>query len=215
MATIQINRTKTGVVPVSLADGELYIDQLNGKMYWTDATGVVRNTALLVTTITAAQMPALTGDVTSLMGTVATTIAAGAVTFAKLAAAAVATTAQFLANTASKLLTTDQVWAAASFVALPDAVTIAMDMSTFINASVTLAGNRTLGHPYNVKAGQAGSILVKQDGYGSRTLTFHSYWKFAGGTVPSLSTSAGAVDRLDYLVVDSTHIHASLTRAVA
>jgi hypothetical protein len=46
MALIKLNRTKTGAVPKTLADGELYIDQLNGKLYWADATGVVRSTYL-------------------------------------------------------------------------------------------------------------------------------------------------------------------------
>lgn len=47
MAVIKLNRTKTGVVPTSLADGELYIDQLNGKLYWADATGVIKNCSIL------------------------------------------------------------------------------------------------------------------------------------------------------------------------
>ena len=42
MAVIKLNRTKTGVVPTALEDGELYIDQLNGKLYWADATGAIR-----------------------------------------------------------------------------------------------------------------------------------------------------------------------------
>ncbi len=42
MALIKLNRTKTGAVPTSLADGELYIDQLNGLIYYADATGAIR-----------------------------------------------------------------------------------------------------------------------------------------------------------------------------
>lgn len=53
MATIQINRTKTGVVPGSLADGELYIDQLNNKLYWADSTGVIKSLTLLLPTFAA------------------------------------------------------------------------------------------------------------------------------------------------------------------
>jgi hypothetical protein len=47
MALIKLNRTKTGTVPKTLADGELYIDQLNGWLYWADATSVIRKTPLL------------------------------------------------------------------------------------------------------------------------------------------------------------------------
>lgn len=47
MATIKLNRTKTGVVPTSLADGEFYIDQLNNTLYWADATGAIQSLNLL------------------------------------------------------------------------------------------------------------------------------------------------------------------------
>lgn len=47
MAVIKLNRTKTGVVPTALEDGELYIDQLNGKLYWADATGGIKFKSLL------------------------------------------------------------------------------------------------------------------------------------------------------------------------
>jgi hypothetical protein len=215
MSIIQLNRSKTGVAPTVLADGELYVDQLNNKLYWADATGVVHSMFLTVQPVVATQMPALTGDVTSAAGAVATTIAAGAVTLAKIAAAAVATTANYLANVAGTLLTSDQAWGAVAFVTLTDAATIVVDMSTFLNAKVTLAGNRTLGAPSNTKPGQAGSILITQDATGSRTLAYNAVWKFAGGSAPTASTAANTVDRLDYLVVDSTHIHAALTRGVA
>jgi hypothetical protein len=42
MALIKLNRSKTGAVPTSLADGELFVEQLNGWLYYADATGVVR-----------------------------------------------------------------------------------------------------------------------------------------------------------------------------
>lgn len=124
------------------------------------------------------------------------------------------TTAQFLANTADKVLSTDQVWAAAVPVALTDAATIALDMSLFIDATVTLGGNRTLGNPTNVKY-QSGIIKITQDGTGSRTLAYGANWDFASATAPVLSTAAGAVDLLFYKVLSPTSIFASLTKAVA
>jgi hypothetical protein len=84
MATIQLNRTKTGAVPPSLNDGELYIDQLNGLLYWTDATAGMHSFPLLGV-LAQSQIPALTGDVTKASGNSATTIAAKAVTNAKMA----------------------------------------------------------------------------------------------------------------------------------
>jgi hypothetical protein len=60
-------------------------------------------------------------------------------------------------------------------------------------------------------AGQSGSIFIVQDGTGSRTLAYGSYWDFAGGTAPTLTTTANAVDRIDYVVRSSTSIHAVFT----
>jgi hypothetical protein len=93
-----------------------------------------------------------------------------------------------------------------SVVALTDAATIAVDLSLGNNFSVTLAGNRTLGAPTNVTAGQSGVIVVTQDGTGSRTLAFNSVYKFAGGTAPTLTTTASAVDVLAYYVESATRI---------
>lgn len=126
-----------------------------------------------------------------------------------------ATTAQYRANTASKVLTTDQVWAAGVAIMLTDATTIAVDMSTFINASVVLGGNRTLGNPTNTKVGQSGFIQLEQDATGSRTLAFGSNWRFAGGVDPVLSTAAFALDYLFYTVYTSGFMVCSLMKAVA
>ena len=92
--------------------------------------------------------------------------------------------------------------------ALTDAASIATDLALSNNYSVTLAGNRTLANPTNIVAGQSGSLFITQDGTGSRTLAYGSYFKFVGGTAPVLSTAAASVDRLDYVVASSTQIHA-------
>jgi hypothetical protein len=127
----------------------------------------------------------------------------------------ITTAAQFLANTASKVLTTDQVWSAAGVVTLTDAATIAVDMSTFINAKVTLAGNRTLGPPSSAKVGQSGCIEIIQDGTGSRTLAYHADWFFASGSDPVLSTAASSRDLLFYQVMNDGKIFGTLVKAVS
>ena len=126
-----------------------------------------------------------------------------------------ATAAQYQGNTADRILTTDQVWSAGALVTLTDAATIAVDMSTFVNATVTLGGNRTLGSPTNEKVGQSGAIVIVQDGTGSRTLAYGSEWKFAGGVAPVLSTAAGSVDVLFYMVRATGFVLASLTKGWA
>ena len=94
---------------------------------------------------------------------------------------------------------------------LTDGATITPDFDAGQNFSVTLAGNRTLANPTNIDAGQTGSIFITQDGTGSRTLSFGSYWDFPGGTAPTLSTAAASVDRIDYIVRTGTSIHAVAT----
>lgn len=93
---------------------------------------------------------------------------------------------------------------------LTDAATIAVDFADSNNFAVTLGGNRTLGNPSNLVAGQSGCIWVSQDGTGSRTLSYDTFWDFSGGTAPMLSTAASAVDCLVYAVQSSTKITATL-----
>lgn len=123
-----------------------------------------------------------------------------------------ATTAQFRANTADKILSTDQVWSAAAPVTLTDGATITPDFSAGINFVVTLAGNRTLANPTNVKDGQSGVLLVKQDATGSRTLTWGSNWKWASATAPTLTTTASRTDKIFFFAESSSIIHASVEK---
>jgi hypothetical protein len=91
-------------------------------------------------------------------------------------------------------------------VALTDGATITPDFAAGNNYSITLGGNRTLANPTNIVAGQSGVITVTQDGTGGRTLAFGSYFKFAAGAAPTLTTTAAAVDDLAYYVESSTRI---------
>lgn len=94
---------------------------------------------------------------------------------------------------------------------LTDAATITPDFGANQNFTVTLGGNRTLANPTNIVVGQTGSIFLVQDGTGSRTLSFGTYYDFAGGTAPTISTTANAVDRIDYIVRTATSIHCVFT----
>ena len=96
---------------------------------------------------------------------------------------------------------------------LTDGATVTPDFATSNNYTLTLGGNRTIANPTNLTAGQSGSIFLVQDGTGSRTAAWGSYWDFAGGTAPTLTTTANAVDRIDYVVRSSTSIHAVATLA--
>jgi len=90
--------------------------------------------------------------------------------------------------------------------ALTDGATITPDFALANNFSVTLGGSRTLANPTNLTVGQSGVIKVTQDGTGSRTLAYGSNWDFAGGTAPTLTTTANAVDILAYYVDGASNI---------
>lgn len=92
--------------------------------------------------------------------------------------------------------------------------TVTPDFADSNNFTLTLGTNVSLANPTNLVAGQSGSIFLVQDGTGSRTLTFSgTYWDFAGGTAPTISSAANSVDRLDYIVRSTTSIHAVVTLA--
>ena len=101
--------------------------------------------------------------------------------------------------------------AAANITALSDGATITIDMATACHHSVTLGGNRTFAAPSNQVIGQSGSILITQDGSGSRTASFNSAFKFVGGTAPTLTTGAGLTDRIDYIIKSSNVIHCAVS----
>ena len=88
-----------------------------------------------------------------------------------------------------------------------------LDFATSSNFALTLANTSscTIANPSNLSAGQTGSIFLVQDSTGSRVLAFGSQWDFAGGTAPTLTTTAAAVDRIDYVVRTTSSIHAVFT----
>jgi len=73
--------------------------------------------------------------------------------------------------------------------------------------SYTLTGNVTFVNPSTEHIGQSGTITITQDGTGSRTAAWGDQFLWVGGTAPTLSTAANAVDRIDYVVVADGKIH--------
>lgn len=94
---------------------------------------------------------------------------------------------------------------------LTSGATVTPDFAASNNYTLTLDQNLTIDNPTNLTAGQSGSIFLVQDATGSRTAAWGTYWDFAGGTAPTLTTTASAVDRVDYVVRSSTSIHAVAT----
>ena len=79
-------------------------------------------------------------------------------------------------------------------IALSDGGSISWNSLTQPVAKVTLGGNRTLGAASGGVAGQFVSLLVIQDGTGSRTLTWNAAYEFASDTAPTLTTTANLGD---------------------
>jgi hypothetical protein len=86
--------------------------------------------------------------------------------------------------------------------ALTDGTTIDWNPAQGLNASVTLGGNRTLSFTSTPTAGAYGTLVVTQDGTGSRTITLPSTTnKILGSTSTTtiaLSTAASAKDILNF-----------------
>ena len=78
--------------------------------------------------------------------------------------------------------------------ALTDGATITWNAETQDVAKVTLAGNRTLSSATSGTTGQFISLLIIQDGTGSRTLTWNAAYEFASDEAPTLTTTASKGD---------------------
>ena len=88
---------------------------------------------------------------------------------------------------------------------------VTIDMRTANNFSMTLTGTIALKNPSNIAAGQSGVIYIIQDTSGGHTWSAESYWDFPdGGTLPTLSTAANAVDAVIWHARTSTKISAQV-----
>ena len=92
-------------------------------------------------------------------------------------------------------------------------ITINFDLANHF--SITMAHNIAFGNPTTESVGQSGTIVLTQDATGSRTASWGSQFLWAGGAAPTLSTAAGAVDRIDYFVAAADKIHCVASLAMA
>ena len=86
-----------------------------------------------------------------------------------------------------------------------DAATITIDLSDKTKSNVrtiTLEGNRTLALS-NATVGQVFVLRIVQDGTGSRVPTWWSTIIWPGGSAPTLTTTAGAVDVFGFICTDT------------
>lgn len=201
-ATVDTNTTQLATTAYVLAQAASANPVINGTAGAGTSTRYARADHVHPTDTTRAPLdsPTFTGTVT---------IPAGASISGYLTSATAASTYAALATAQS--FTKAQ---RGAVVALTDGATITPDFSLGNNFSVTLGGNRTLANPTNLTAGQSGSIVITQDATGSRTLAYGSYFKFPGGTAPTLTTTASAVDVIAYYVESATRITARIINDV-
>ena len=77
---------------------------------------------------------------------------------------------------------------------LTDASTVTWNALTQPVCKVTLGANRTIGLASGGVAGAFISILIIQDGTGSRTVSWNAAYEFASDTAPTLTTTASKGD---------------------
>ena len=77
---------------------------------------------------------------------------------------------------------------------LTDGATPAWNALTQPVAKITIAGYRTIGAASGGVSGQFISLLIIQDGTGSRTMTWNAAYEFKDDTAPTLTTTAAKGD---------------------
>ena len=88
------------------------------------------------------------------------------------------------------------------YVSNTDGATVTFNLAVANKHTVTLGGNRTLALS-NPQTGQTFLIRLLQDGTGSRTVTWFSGISWAGGTAPTLTTTANKADIFGFLCTGS------------
>ena len=121
-----------------------------------------------------------------------TVITSGTATFTSVATFSAAISAASSATFAGAVGT--------PIVSLSAATSLALNLSTGNDFAVTLTGDSTLLNPSNAKIGQSGTIRLIQDGTGNHTFSFGDAYNFAGGTAPTNTKTAAAIDLLIYKV---------------
>lgn len=79
-------------------------------------------------------------------------------------------------------------------------------LSNVFTVTLTTNGPYTLANPTNLVAGGTYLWVIRQDATGSRTLAYGNLFKFPGGTAPTLTTTANAVDMIS-AVYDGTQLN--------
>lgn len=109
-------------------------------------------------------------------------------------------------NSATKLATQQSIkaYVDSDIKTATDGATVTFDLGNgaYRKHKVTLGGNRTLAISNGI-VGQVFIIDLIQDGTGGRTVTWFSTIKWAGGTAPTLTTTANKIDSFGFIVTSA------------
>lgn len=83
-----------------------------------------------------------------------------------------------------------------------DGATVTFNLANGNDHYVLIQGNRTLALS-NPVVGQWFNVMIQQDGTGSRTVTWWTTINWAGGSAPTLTTTANRVDILEFYCFSS------------
>ena len=174
------------------------------------ALGAMTNGQLVIGSTSASPVVAA---LTQTANQVIVTNAAGSITLSTPQSIATASTPQFLrlglnqaADSSARMAATGQYFS--TNYALSDGATIALDWDNGNVQYVTLAGNRTFTFA-NPKQGGRYVIFVKQDGTGTRTLTWPTI-TWSGGSAPVLTTTIDKGDIIALVYINSVYYGSSV-----
>ena len=206
-----LNQVVSGIITATTFDGNLQ-GNVNGNVTGNATSATVANGLGASASVSTSGIVTASSFVGALTGDVTGNVSGSSASATNLTGAG--STAQVLGVNTSSLNGTKLYLsgnAAAEIVTLSDGANITPDFGSGNNFVVTLGGNRTLVNPTGVTTGQSGVIIVKQDGTGSRTLGIQSHYHFAGGTAPTFTTTANAVDVIGYVAYGATTIACTTT----
>jgi hypothetical protein len=203
----------TGQTGVTIANGKKAIVYVNGTDVIEVANAPVTETGTQTLTNKTLTAPALgtpaSGVLTNATGLPLTTGVTGILPIANGGTGS--STQTFAALNATQTFTGGQIGAVTSLTS--SGASIAINLATNNNFSHTTTENTTLAAPSSPVAGQSGVITITQ-GATPRTMAFNTFYKFPGGTVPTLTASASAVDVFVYSVDSSSRATCQLIKDV-
>ena len=207
MADLKISQLPVATTP--LAGTEVLPIVQSGTTVQASVNNVIASRASLgANTFTGAQtLPAAGAILTGSSSGTTTLVAAAAASGTAILPAAGGTLAVLATNT----FTGAQIGSVTALTS--SGASVAINLATNCNFSYTTAENSTLAAPSNPVAGQSGVITITQ-GATPRLLAYNSFYKFAGGTVPTLTATAGAVELFAYYVQSSSSCTCQLIKDV-